>query len=894
MEAELRLCYNDCMQANKQMADLILAENSSSFNRSLHSTTVRRRSITPPPDFSLSTTGGSHRIPNGSTSTIASSASSSSSTSSHFLGRHRFFPNLITNHAQKMAHHFEKKLLKNKKDISPSSGKNISDTINVSDKHSWSLWPLLASNNILKRSESANDIPSAPLNSFLDIPAGSLDSRTEHGKRSPSPFRKHSMNELGTKSPECLALPNTHLNSDASQQNRNSDFTEMRPMMNTPSSFGVFPKEMLFNPLYFTAHSSSLSSQTLSTEKFTLNGAQHQSVSGIGSVTPSSSSFSNTQLKYPVHNESSLCTLERDKPPPLPPKTYQSRSLSSTRSSIASNTSFSSTSSKDCQRFPLKDTDSGLGTMPTSTCDLEPKNVLKCCAHEQNRLSCVHSCCHRPSMCNSDHMTHSNSACAFHSSSWQQTHHHCSRMAESNVIDMSQVTLRPKKNRGRKHKCEHERNSSPPPLPPPDSILFSSDTTDPQLTTHCFLSRRHVDERNKENYNCNSSFYCAAHNIASTCQSSTCAQHHSPPLCTCRLVRTYRREHKTQSMAVTKSVRSYSIAESANSTLKSSLTSNSLTVDFSTPLSHSTSFPQHLCSYDSQPPPLPPKRRNMQAYMVVVGNYSGPIDTLEMYRYTTFNFNKSMIDTKTLHAIRQNSNSSSVMSLSSSASSSSSLSTNTSSPSNVTTSSMDHFDKQQYHHLPIAPPPPVNESSSDKSPTPPPPQLPPRRDKLNELPLAPPPPPAVSSSSVQQQRMQQTQSSFSEQPLLAPRSSTPVKQPNRCTCQWSPSVELDSHHALDGQDFLEEMNDEELVNDEELPIMVKEEPAKPDGACIYCSEDTVHIKEECILSQTDVPSRLFILKTPEDEDDLGDLVIRAGTIDALVVKATQASATGGE
>lgn len=86
--------------------------------------------------------------------------------------------------------------------------------------------------------------------------------------------------------------------------------------------------------------------------------------------------------------------------------------------------------------------------------------------------------------------------------------------------------------------------------------------------------------------------------------------------------------------------------------------------------------------------------------------------------------------------------------------------------------------------------------------------------------------------------------------------------------------------------------------DEEVSMMLEEEEEKfTEGCCPYCSEATVHIEADCVLAQTDVPAQLLTLKTSGNEtsDDLPtDLTIRAGTIDALVVKATHANATGGE
>ncbi|KAI2811890.1 Rap guanine nucleotide exchange factor 1 [Blomia tropicalis] len=283
------------------------------------------------------------------------------------------------------------------------------------------------------------------------------------------------------------------------------------------------------------------------------------------------------------------------------------------------------------------------------------------------------------------------------------------------------------------------------------------------------------------------------------------------------------------------------------------------------------------------------------------------------------------------------------MSLSSSASSNSSLCTNTS----VTAATAEHMDKQQYLHLPFAPPPPTvqddDENNDDEKDRPSlPPRLPPRRDKLNELPLAPPPPPPpVPSSVVIQQRMQQQRSSPTNSsggsPELIPRTSTPTRQqPDgmktrqpACMChhchyqhhgQSTNQTNKDSYMLAEEDEPLEEttpilMNDDEESmqssshedeveeeeerrreeeEEEEEEVIVIEEPEKP-RCCPHCSDGTMHCEEECILSQTDVPLRLMTLKSSDDQDDdLGDLTIRAGTVDALIMKASQASTTGAD
>ena len=103
------------------------------------------------------------------------------------------------------------------------------------------------------------------------------------------------------------------------------------------------------------------------------------------------------------------------------------------------------------------------------------------------------------------------------------------------------------------------------------------------------------------------------------------------------------------------------------------------------------------------------------------------------------------------------------------------------------------------------------------------------------------------------------------------------------------------------------------VEEEEMEVVVEEDepevgssspstsspsppvPLSTPQNCTVCSDRTAkHSEAECILSQTDVPARLLTYRSKEDDEDLGDLAIRAGTVDGLLVKATQASVAGGE
>lgn len=98
-------------------------------------------------------------------------------------------------------------------------------------------------------------------------------------------------------------------------------------------------------------------------------------------------------------------------------------------------------------------------------------------------------------------------------------------------------------------------------------------------------------------------------------------------------------------------------------------------------------------------------------------------------------------------------------------------------------------------------------------------------------------------------------------------------------------------------DLTEEIIEEEMEVEEEAVEEEKEAvPKSTPNNCTVCSDrSVVHSEAECLLSQTDVPGRLLTYRSKDDDaDDLGDLAIRAGTVDGLLVKATQASVNGGE
>ncbi|KAH9397862.1 hypothetical protein TYRP_004191 [Tyrophagus putrescentiae] len=580
--------------------------------------------------------------------------------------------------------------------------------------HGWSLWPKLSASASLRRSESASDISSLqPRASYLDIP------EENHGGGGGG---GHSINEQlmnsvtgGTGSSSSDKTAADLLGVRRSSINRHSDGDSASATLSPFQGSSIPVKvEMLVNPLYFSPPTHSAEKKSNNNN----NGSSPTS-SDIKSVSVNSSSSShpprgrrqaprravltlNTPTPHPplpLH-PGMTTAISVDRPPPLPPKTYQtSRSMSSTRSSIASNTSSSSAASLQSKsgggggsaQGTTTDTDSGLGTMITSsgissTTDLG--NAVQC-----NNNHCsgggVHqvappplpplmvaasSCDHRRAICTNQHQTqpplintcnhHHQHSGPGHLSGVDQVDMDTSPPPPPPTSQQMGVTLRPKKSRGRAaHKCDYncERApDSPPPLPPPDSILFSLDTVVPldggggitgeshhhhhhphqhppltsppgTITTgHCCQCHRRgnggsgFDERNKENFNftnigstpfastsctcqspqqspppppppCRVGGTCCAHAeqpVSTTTTTSVCPQHGCP---TCRrhpanLQRPYRRErtmqnhqqhqhHHHSTVQFSKSMRSYSIAETSSTTLKSS--SSSLTVDCS-------------------------------------------------------------------------------------------------------------------------------------------------------------------------------------------------------------------------------------------------------------------------------------------------------------------------
>lgn len=862
MENELRLCYENYLNTNRRIADWILNESNAISDQSIvHS--LRRRSVTPPPDYNREVL---HDQPNGSLNTISSNSSTSSNNSSNFIFKHRFLPNLITNQAQKMAHQFDFKKLRLK------SSQKDAKSDSSSDKHSFFVFPLFGFNSNLKRSESASDISSVT-KSYLGIPSDNMPENEQNLSTLARVFRKRSINE--PKMHEVYNIVSKLAKSkqangqnNVSSLNRYSDEIEDRSSKSSISS-----KEMLFNPLYFTPRfqsQHSFSSDNL-VPKTNITPS-----SSVASTSPPTRNKSHHQLEVTLQNVPLSDAI--DKPPPLPPKTY--RSDSSTRSSIASNTS-----------SLLKDNDSGIGTMPSTSCDLQKDlpNVLKC-PNQNSRISPTSTSPVTVTVnCQSD-----------------------STGTNGVTSEYSQVTLRPKKNKmitsntctqcHQPIKRNVQRPPSPPPLPAPESYLFGMDSgkesnanvNNPHSDSKCHCLKECRVDKDKENCTC-IHFLHPNPNVSEP--NYVCYCH-----CTCgpqrRPVRTYRRQ-KGQSLSITKAYRSYSI-DDTSSTLKYSMTNTS--VSGGSQCSSHRSLAHSMSTGDSSlPPPLPPKRRNMHAYMVMVGNYSGPTDCSEMYYYTRVNYSKSMIEPIGNKSARQNSASSSIMSLSSSASSSSSLSTNGSSHNTLLTSHAD-MDRYQYHHLPMAPPPPTQETSELTSITPPPPLLPPRRDKSAEMTPPLPPPTYRTVQSHSNQNANRASQSLNQN--LSPRCSTPVRciemgqtynSDHKCrhSSPFEPNEPVLSFESL-GEEVEEEVDDEDEMTPEEnvsQPTNLIEENL----CCPYCSEGSMHSQEECILSQIDVPTDQLLFKLPDEEDDtFDDLDIRGGTIDALLIKANQASSSGGK
>ncbi|KPM05478.1 hypothetical protein QR98_0039420 [Sarcoptes scabiei] len=255
MEEEMRKCYEDYLQNNSQLVELILRENNRENNCLLFddslidrehrrqqpiqlSNTLRRRSITPPPEYCrLDSTSLNHlqAMNQGSTSTILSSISSGSSTSTGFSSMtsasiesgggssssasssmfraHRFIPNIISHQAQKMAQAFELKKFRSnnsqKKENSNSLHSHGSDSSTMlKDKLLKEkipiLFGLIGSGPIgtvssyesgLKRSESANNIHKINSNVLLPDDCYDVLLNSNPTKKIISKHRKHSIND---------------------------------------------------------------------------------------------------------------------------------------------------------------------------------------------------------------------------------------------------------------------------------------------------------------------------------------------------------------------------------------------------------------------------------------------------------------------------------------------------------------------------------------------------------------------------------------------------------------------------------------------------------------------------------------------------------------------------
>lgn len=877
LEDSLRQYLEAYLQYNNRVSDLILAESDvSSFNKMGVNSDIllpsfRRRSITPPGDYSRSTTMtmtatpvmvASDKVQNGSSLTISSMASSNSSnttnnsSSNNFLSKHRFLPR-ISNTAQKVAQHIKNATTKS------SSKDNVAKTgANESKGSKKTFFPLpFGSLSSLKRSESTSDIPTIPQLSIEHLSSAeqrllSTGQEMAYQKRSMQHRKLSDVSIMPRKDSDNLDL-------FSSSPARHSDNLNLKQSKNI-----LPPEKMIVNTLYF-------------------DNLDH----------PEAAISSNGPVKTQNINE--LLSNCESPPPPLPPKKVglsmapAITTTSSTRSSLASNVSSNSSFSfsKDCRHSLTNDSDSGLGF-----CDI-PKEPI-------SQTKSIHSDCG----------TSSNQSAT---------------QAPTQIADFPQVTLRPKKTLGpaatarigcvlpepRAHVCHcchchcsckcsaKSGSASPPPLPSPETFLYSMESSQTNPPLPC------DDNANKENCN-----------IQSRCSHQSSRHGHS--------VRSPRRVMKPPSM--TRTLRSYSIADTSTSTLKTSYLDPSTCA----PMAHSTSFPHRLSHSVSNsdglaPPPLPPKRRNMHEYMIMLGNYSGPAEPFDLFRYSQLNLSKSF-DHNT--AVRQGSVSSSVMSLSSSTSSNSSLSvhSNVSQQSAVAALVGDSIEKQQYLHLPIAPPPPTTLDASVE----PPPVLPPRRDKNIELAVAPPIPPPVPSSHVQATRTNKQQLSQNSQqtpPTWGPRSSTPLSinspcsetnpslvqtqtQSHVCTCQVHscadatsptvpsvvvPTISVPDHEYREAFVEIEEESQEEYLEKYDSPTSESDEDIKilvDDPSCPHCSDGTVHSEDDCILAQIDIPSHLLDKKLPEDDVDecFGEVDIRGGSIDALVIKATQATSSGGK
>lgn len=288
----------------------------------------------------------------------------------------------------------------------------------------------------------------------------------------------------------------------------------------------------------------------------------------------------------------------------------------------------------------------------------------------------------------------------------------------------------------------------------------------------------------------------------------------------------------------------------------------------------------------------------------MVTNYMGPTDVTELFRYSRADTSKSMIDPSLTVSSNPPNSSASASVLSLSSSDSSTLSSGHNSVTNLVASNAIEIDREQYARLPRAPSPPVKDIEGESLP--PPPVLPPRRDRGQDSRPAPPPVPSIE---VQKQVLQKRQSDEQHHGIEI----TTTTCETRCRCSavtiaganFERASYLEKDNETKPEEIVEEVEvvdeHEEEVEEVRVEIEVEgddeeegeEEEEEENMCCTICSEGTVHSEDECCLAKVDVRPRMLSFKLPGEEDEfLGDIDIRGGTVDALVIKATQAASGG--
>lgn len=976
MEQELRKCYEDYLYNNTKLAELIMTEsanghvngrddvfdNNNDTNKyRIHDSLqniLRRRSITPPPEYQCRLDPINHYLRtmgNGSTSTLSSSISnasnstncssiitnssnhslSSSSTSSSSMFRtHRFIPNIISHQAQKMAQHFRSSNSSHKKDSigSLKDGKTSNNNNENQTILSFLFGLSLGSGSGLKRSESVSNINRINHNILLPKNYDLVPNSSSTPKKSSDrhlnvsdqniKYRKHSVNDeiITASTSQMFSNVNTGTFDGKSQTNANES-------RKSPSD----------------------SPQTYSSPKRQLNSKLMNNVI-TGKLVK--------QPPPPMDNGQ-----QQQQPPPLPPKTYRpngtpTTSISSSssgsfnnsgRSSIASNTSSMSSSSSLTSHSTgsslsmghhyrcSKDTaggDSGLSSaLPSNSSGEFQANSTIGQSSSVSSTSSVGSI----NLSNkTDEHTPVNSK--------ENTDDTITVVANDTLATYSQVTLRPKKVR-RNHQAiiinnnvvNHSGNipncnrcSSPPPLPPPDSLCTSSNNSS---------SPRCVDSLITNN---NSKEFDIAQCYCCCCKQQTSGLVNGGTVGQIRQIRTYRKPNtqttrnssESSSNSITANHKPLSFTKSCSSLGSMALNRHcnqhlmpnecckQSQFHCSRPtLVHSVTMNETSFGASSNaPPPLPPKR-NLHAYMGMVGNYTGPGS--ELNHHSTIRSTKSMFcgsNVTNLHPVqmlapRKLSSETNTTVSSCSISTNFSNSGSSSSPSqSLIGSDRAVVIEDEYQHLPMAPPPPT---TSERDLPSPPPILPPRRDKL-----APPPPPIQRSITIS--RCTNNLNNINNNN----NNSTSICHYHyHCHCLHNQSFEVchrsasigSNEDSLPTDDQSESLNlfnsndqkseqlatldsnnePNDIVNVNEVEMEIVEEEIT---CCPYCSEGTVHSEDECILAQVDVPPDLFTYQSDDglmgndnSSKSFGDSnEIGGGTIDALLIKAIQASLTAGQ